>query len=80
MWYYYCPHCGYMDGYANHRLDCPHNQTTKWYTHPIYTEEDDKGWICPKCKRVWSPAVYECEVCNGTSVTCKCETERDIKE
>lgn len=22
------------------------------------------GWICPRCQRVWSPRVRECEYCN----------------
>jgi hypothetical protein len=79
MWYYYCPHCGYLEGSALHRPDCPYYSPTKqYYSFPIYDTEDEKGWICPRCNRVWGPMVYECEVCNGTA--CKCGTEKDIVE
>ena len=23
-----------------------------------------EGWICPKCVRVWSPMIAECQHCN----------------
>lgn len=27
------------------------------------------GWICPKCGRVWSPAVDQCIKCNDLVIT-----------
>ena len=28
----------------------------------------DKGWICPRCNRVWAPKVESCAPCNGSAV------------
>jgi len=25
----------------------------------------NKGWICPKCGKVWAPYIEECRECNG---------------
>ncbi len=25
----------------------------------------DRGWVCPKCERVYSPKVIQCRACNG---------------
>lgn len=30
---------------------------------------NEKGWICPKCNKVFSPSIIECIYCNGISVT-----------
>jgi hypothetical protein len=29
----------------------------------------DKGWICPKCGRVYGPRVLECNSCNIYGIT-----------
>lgn len=28
----------------------------------------EQGWICPICRKVYSPYVRECEACNGAKV------------
>lgn len=27
-----------------------------------------KGWVCPKCGRVFAPSVTECQYCNKSSI------------
>jgi len=29
----------------------------------------DRGWLCPKCDRVYAPSVKMCGNCNGTHLT-----------
>jgi hypothetical protein len=28
-----------------------------------------KGWVCPKCEKVFAPTVKECVYCNQVSIT-----------
>ena len=37
------------------------------YTVPIIPDviTDNKGWICPKCDKVYSPKVKQCKECNN---------------
>lgn len=48
---------------------CPNNPTREFYKSPSWfpTEEVEtrKGWVCPKCGRVYSNWVFECKKCNN---------------
>lgn len=66
----YCPIWGHMDGcplgssgditYTQHTISIPYFQTF----------DDNKGWICPKCDRAYSPSTPECYKCNdGISIS-----------
>lgn len=45
----YCPNCG-------HDFNAPSNYTVDTL--------GNRGWICPKCGKVFGPHVDECEYCN----------------
>ena len=36
----------------------------QFYPNTTYINED-KGWKCPKCDRVYGPSVEECKYCNA---------------
>ena len=35
---------------------------------------ETKGWICPKCGRVYAPWVDKCQYCGGSTITCTSPT------
>lgn len=32
-------------------------------------KNETKGWICPKCGRVYAPWVDKCQYCGGSTIT-----------
>ena len=42
----------------------PYNPYYQFYPNTTYINED-KGWKCPKCDRVYGPSVEECKYCNA---------------
>jgi len=33
------------------------------------SKNETKGWICPKCGRVYAPWVDKCQYCGGSTIT-----------
>ena len=33
------------------------------------SKDETKGWICPKCGRVYAPWVDKCQYCGGSTIT-----------
>ena len=33
------------------------------------SKNETKGWICPKCGRVYAPGVDKCQYCGGSTIT-----------
>ena len=33
------------------------------------SKDETKGWICPKCQRVYAPWVDKCQYCGGSTIT-----------
>jgi len=33
------------------------------------TKSENKGWICPKCGRVYAPWIDKCQYCGGSTIT-----------
>jgi predicted amidophosphoribosyltransferase len=36
----------------------------------------EKGWVCPRCGKVWAPSERECPECNHPKVTVWLQTNR----
>ena len=34
------------------------------------SKDETKGWICPKCGRVYAPWVDKCQYCGSSTITC----------
>jgi len=78
-----CKFCGcelrntaddYVHGFCfEHTIQGYYFDTNTW------RPEDPKGWICPKCKKVYSPYIYECAECNGIKIV-KQDTDYDVSK
>lgn len=33
------------------------------------SKNETKGWICPKCGRVYAPWIDKCQYCGGSTIT-----------
>lgn len=33
------------------------------------SKDETKGWICPKCGRVYAPWIDKCQYCGGSTIT-----------
>ena len=71
-----CPTCGLPYWAVGYPLDLSVKQATcqcnRYYYIPT---QPDRGWICPKCGRVYSPNTKECLTCNNPLLTTSTDWE-----
>lgn len=57
-----CLYCNTTGGQAS----CPDHGPK--VPEPIFRYPIAEGWVCPRCHRIWNPAITGCLDCNAASV------------